>query len=465
MYDHGRVRSPAAVDEYVRPALHALHGLTLLRGVLDDSTGRAVLRLLTALADPETKPATAATMYSNALCELVAAVNREGVPALPDAWQAYLVTRLIDDDNPWSAQIERRNSRHVSLALHKQAERDLRTLQSLFNLDADMLLGLTRDAVTPSLPELRDAWIPWCDLATAESQADTSSRHTLVKQIVESSDWAELVTPLEQYWSQHGTGPLARYSALRWQGVEGGLQGIAHSDQVQLAALIGYEHEQTRLRTNIERFLAGLPAHDALLYGPPGTGKSSTVKALANSYAEQGLRLVEVRKEYLHDLPGVAEQLRKRAPRYLIFIDDLSFEEHETEYKVLKMLLEGTAEARPANVLIYATTNRMNLVREHFSDRGKPTEELQWRDTMDEKQSLVHRFGLRITFSAPDQKHYLSIALGLARLRGIMLPEEEIQIRALQWERQHIGRSGRVARQFVDDLEAEIGNNPSSLLH
>ncbi len=163
-----------------------------------------------------------------------------------------------------------------------------------------------------------------------------------------------------------------------------------------------------------------------------------------------------MRKEYLGDLPQIVSQLRDRAPRFLLFIDDLSFEEHEIEYKVLKMLLEGTAEARPANVLVYATTNRMNLVREYFTDRGKPTEDVNWRDTMEEKQSLAHRFGLRVTFMSPDQERYLNIALGLARQRGIALSEETVRERALQWERQHIGRSGRVARQFVDELEAEL---------
>jgi predicted AAA+ superfamily ATPase len=223
-----------------------------------------------------------------------------------------------------------------------------------------------------------------------------------------------------------------------------------------LSGLIGYAREQSRIKANTERFLAGLPAHDVLLYGPPGTGKSSTVKALVNAYADQGLRLIEVRKEHLGDLPRIVALLRNRAPRFLLFIDDLSFEEHETEYKVLKMLLEGTAEARPANVLIYATTNRLNLVREYFSDRGKPTEDVNWRDTMDEKQSLAHRFGLRVTFMTPDQERYIRIASGLARQRGIELSDEELRERALQWERQHVGRSGRVARQFVDELEAEL---------
>ena len=179
------------------------------------------------------------------------------------------------------------------------------------------------------------------------------------------------------------------------------------------------------------------------------------MKALANAYADMGLRLIEVRKEFVNDLPIIVNQLRGHAPHFLLFIDDLSFEEHETEYKALKVLLEGAAEARPANVLIYATTNRLNLIRENFADRGKPGDDVHWRDTLDEKASLVARFGLRVTFMTPDQAQYLNIVIGLAHQRGLTLSEEDLRLRALTWERQHTGRSGRLARQFIDDLEAE----------
>jgi predicted AAA+ superfamily ATPase len=261
---------------------------------------------------------------------------------------------------------------------------------------------------------------------------------------------------LEQHWARHGTGPQAHYHALRWNALEQQLLGIANPDPIKLSSLVGQGQQQARLSKNIQRLLAGLPAQDMLLYGPPGTGKSSTVKALVNAYADQGLRLVEVQKEDIGDLPAVVRQLGERAPRYLVFIDDLSFEDHEVAYKALKVVLEGTAQARPANVLICATSNRLNLVRENFSDRGKPAEDVNWRDTMDEKQSLAHRFGLRVTFMSPDQRQYLNIVETLTRQRALEIPAETLQELALQWERQHTGRSGRVARQFIDDLEADL---------
>jgi predicted AAA+ superfamily ATPase len=435
-------------------ALQASHGITLLQSVLTDTAGQAVLELLHVLAAPHSHAEEAAISYSNAFRELALSADREGLSVLPDAWQDYLLTHLIDDVNLWSTRVEHTNG--ITQALHAQVQRDLRALHLLFQLDAQTLWQLTGNLVTQELPALQDAWVPWYDLVPLVEEQHNRDRYALAHQAVESADWATLIEPLEAYWSHHGTGPLARYQVLRWQGISEGLQGITHPDLIQLSNLIGYEREQALLKSNTGRFLANLPYHDILLYGAPGTGKSSTVKALTNAYAERGLRLVEVRKEYISDLPRIVAQLRERSPHFVLFIDDLSFEEHETDYKVLKMLLEGTAEARPKNILICATTNRLNLVRENFSDRGKPTEDVNWRDTMDEKQSLVHRFGMRVTFSSPDQQRYLKIVLGLAQQRGITLAEERLSERALRWERQHSGRSGRVARQFIDDLEAEL---------
>lgn len=440
----------------IQHALHAVHGLTLLHAILQERTGEMILRLLRALSAPEPDPATVALSYSHAFRALAAIASEDATPGLTDAWQAYLAARLIDDRNPWSEQVERLGSAKISPMLRAQARRDLRTLQQLFQLDARTLLDAVDRVVTPTMPELRAAWEPWRDLAPQVDNETTRARDLLAARLVTCADWTELVEPLEQHWARHGTGVQAHYHVLRWNSAEQHLSGIAHPDPIRLDSLVGQERQQEKLTRNIARFLAGLPAQDMLLYGPPGTGKSSTVKALVNANADQGLCLVEVSKEHIGDLPQVVAQLRERAPRYLLFIDDLSFEEHETAYKALKVMLEGTAEARPANVLICATSNRLNLIRENFSERGKPTEDVNWRDTMDEKQSLAHRFGLRVTFMSPDQRQYLSIVETLALQRALELPAEILQELALQWERQHSGRSGRVARQFIDDLEAEL---------
>ena len=445
------------VQEEIHAALQAVQALTVLNDVLQDNTCLDVITLLSLLNKPECSAENLAALYSHVFEKLARAVNSDAVPHIPqltDAWQAYLIGRVIDASSVWSEQVERYGITNVSARILAQAQRDLRVLQRLFHLTAEKIWLLTQQRVVAELPALEDAWEPWYDLAPIVENIEHIGRNALARQIAACGDWAEATDLLMAHWSRHGTGSLAHYQVLRWQGEA--LQGVAHPDPIQLYQLIGYEREQSRLRANTERFLANLPAHHVLLYGPPGTGKSSTIKALVNAYADQGLRLVEVQKEYIGDLPKIINLLRERAPHYILFIDDLSFEEHETQFKVLKVLLEGTAEARPTNVLIYATSNRLNLIRESFADRGKPTEDVHWRDTMDEKHSLAHRFGLRLTFMSPDQAHYLKIVESLTRQRGIELPQEELYERALSWERQHVGRSGRVARQFVDELEAEL---------
>jgi len=231
---------------------------------------------------------------------------------------------------------------------------------------------------------------------------------------------------------------------------------VAHPDPVSLDELVGYEGEREPVVRNTERFVSGLSANNVLLYGDRGTGKSSTVKALLNAFASRGLRLVEVPKEALGDFPRLISLLRGRRERFLLFVDDLSFEEHETEYKGLKAVLEGSLEARPENVLLYATSNRRHLVRQRFSDRDSAPDDIHPGDTVEEKLSLSDRFGLRVRFLAPDQPRYLAIVAALAARRGITLPEQELHERALRWAARHGGRSARTTRQFVDYLSGEL---------
>jgi len=477
-YARGMIIQSALSRETLRDAHDAARGLALLRGVLDDAPGRAVLALLAALAMSEPDAVAVADAYTNAFRTLAVAANDDPFADLPDAWQSHLVARLLDNDNPWSAQAETARARGVRSSesavdaiapgLRAAARQELRALRLLYDLDATMLCDLARKAVEGTMPALHDAWTPWRELSPpfyAHNCLDP--RSAMARRLTDTSDWADLVDDLTAHWALHGTGMPARYHVLRWErrganrtsGASGhGLRPIAHPDPARLDGLIGYEREQRLLASNIERFLTGLPAQHALLYGPPGTGKSSTVKALANHYAPHGLRLVELRKGDIEDLSAVAAAVRGRAPHFLIYVDDLSFEEHETAYKALKALLEGTAEARPDNLILYATTNRRNLVRETFAERGAPGDDPHGRDTMGEKISLAARFGLRVTFAAPDQERYVAIATALARGRGLTsldIPDDELRRRALLWERQHPGRSGRTARQFVDDLEAE----------
>ncbi|BBL80392.1 hypothetical protein RxyAA322_22460 [Rubrobacter xylanophilus] len=417
-------------------------GLAVLRGVLESPAAQHMLELLEILACERPEPAAVARTFGRLWEELALEPYR----LLPDAWQSHLVGRLLDDENAFSLASEMEG---VTATLAEQARRDLRTLGGLFRLDGETVLGLVEE----TMAEAQGMWVPWSDPGCA---GEDSPRRAVAGKLAAEEDWSRCLEIVSGYHARHGAGAFGRYRAFRWDG--SALRPVTHPDPVRLADLVGYEREREPLVLNTERFLRGLPSHHVLLYGLPGTGKSSTVKALLNEYADDGLRLVEVAKEDLGDLPEVLARLRGRAPRFVLFVDDLSFEEHEVEYKALKALLEGSVEAPPENVRVYATSNRRNIVRESFADRGDGVagDDVHARDTMHEKLSLAARFGLRLTFPPPDQRLYLRIVRELARRRGLEVPEERLVERALQWERWRTGRSGRTARQFVDELAAEL---------
>jgi len=407
----------------------------VLRGVLGSPVVRDFLELL-GLLGGRPDPGVVAEVFGRLWEELALEEER----LLPDAWQSYLVGRMLDDENAFSLGAERGT---VGSSVLRQAGRDLVTLREMFAWDAEALLG----GVEAAVPALTDIWVAWSDPAPEEY----SPRHNIARKLSAAEDWEACVPLLADHFARHGAGPFGRHRVFQWRG--GKLGAVLRPDPVRLEGLISYEREREPLVLNTERFLSGLPAHHALLYGPPGTGKSSTVKAVLNEYAAAGLRLVEVKKEDLADLGGVLEDLRGRGPRFVVYVDDLSFEEHEVEYKALKALLEGSVEDPPENVRVYATSNRRNLIRESFSDRED--DDVHAHDTMQEKLSLAARFGLRLTFPSPNQSRYLEIVSGIARDRGLKIPPETLRERALLWDRWHAGRSGRTARQLVDELQAE----------
>jgi uncharacterized protein len=420
----------------ITPLLTRVRGLAVLRGVVGSSVARDLLDLLDLLEAERADPDAVAVAFGR----LWEGLALQDEPLLPDAWQSHLVGRILDDENPFSLGAE---GGRASPMVLDQARLDLRTLRALFDLDAQTLLGRIEEAV----PGLAGIWVPW----TNPTPDVESPRHTIARKLSAAEDWEACVQLLAGHYAVQGAGPFGRHRVFQWRG--GRLRAVVRPDPVKLEGLISYEREREPLILNTERFLSGLPAHHALLYGPPGTGKSSTVKAVLNAYADRGLRLVEVKKENLAELASVLENLRGRGPRFVVFVDDLSFEEHEVEYKALKALLEGSVEDPPENVRIYATSNRRNLIRESFSERED--DDVHAHDTMQEKLSLAARFGLRLTFPSPNQSRYLEIVTGIAQDRGLKIPGETLKERALLWDRWHAGRSGRTAKQFVDELQAE----------
>ena len=219
-----------------------------------------------------------------------------------------------------------------------------------------------------------------------------------------------------------------------------------------LEDLVGYEAAKQKLIDNTEAFIKGKKANNCLLFGDAGTGKSSSIKAILNKYYDQGLRVIEVYKHQFQDLNDVIAQVKNRNYKFIIYMDDLSFEDFEIEYKYLKAVIEGGLERKPDNILIYATSNRRHLVREKFSDKEDRRDDLHSSDTVQEKLSLVNRFGVQIFFCAPSKKEFQNIVRTLAEKNHVVMDEEELLLEANKWELSHGGLSGRTAQQFIDYL-------------
>lgn len=414
-------------------ALQAASSLLLYQTVLDSDLGDAFLELLQTLYEAEYDP-----QANQLLCLQAYGRWFHGLALHQQSWPAYLLAQIQVADNPFSRQAQRHPLAALPEALVQAARHDLALLEQLAGYDSAKLSEWVQAiAQTPEPP------LVW--------RSPDSSPPTWPTQ----TPWADDLPALAAIYQRHGIGLFAQYSTVHWYGE---FVGIETPDPVRLEQLVGYDDQKAQLQQNTEFLLQGFPALNALLYGSRGSGKSSLVKALVNHYRPAGLRLVEVNKSELASLPLIVERLRELPQKFIIFVDDLSFEESEAEYKALKVVLEGSSTARPQNVVVYATSNRRHLIREFFGDRPRPQDgdEIHAWDTVQEKLSFSDRFGLTLTFEPADQTTYLQIVQHLAHQANLAIAPEALEYRALQWATRHNGRSGRTARQFIDFVQAEL---------
>ncbi|HBC42098.1 MAG TPA: AAA+ family ATPase [Pseudanabaena sp.] len=366
-------------------------------------------------------------------------------------WRDYVILQILTSENPFSQLAQVQDFSQLPMSLISAVKHDLKILEEMSLWGGDKLV----DFVNPA----SNNHVAW-QLSPSDLSKLSESKRSLILKFQATDDWTQLLPELADYYKLSGTGIFTEYEAFRWR--KGHLEGIAYPDLVLLSDLVGYESQRQVLYKNTEAFLVGYHALHVLLYGSRGTGKSSMVKSLLYAYRDRGLRLVEVAKDDLKDLPTIAEVLRKAPQKFIIFVDDLSFEEESEDYKALKVVLEGNLSAQPNNLLVYATSNRRHLLREYFSDRPSlktlsNSEEVNPWDTVQEKLSLSDRFGLTLTFLKADQEIYLKIVHHFAKRAGINLPIEDLDFRALQWATRNNGQSGRTAQQFIDFLQAELG--------
>lgn len=425
--------------DWIQTLQRQVASLLLYQSVLENEVGKAFFDVLVALA------ASARDEVQSVPLQLLHSYGQffTTLAAQQLSWQHFLVQALLYADNPFTRQVQLCPLAELPSELLQAVRHDLQVLQSLWEWNGAGLAEAIQALGGPPLPGLVGSSHP-------DSAVQTSP-------LAGYSHWADALPALADYHHQFGCGDMARYRAFTWQG--GQLKGQPYPDWVMMAELVGYEEQQDQVLKNTEALLRGYPALNILLYGSRGSGKSAMIKALLPLYGDRGLRLIEVSKAALLDLPLILAQLQALPQKFIIFVDDLSFEEDEESYKALKVVLEGNITARPANVIVYATSNRRHLIREFFEDRPRPKygDEVHAWDTVEEKLSLSDRFGLTLTFTPADQDTYLKIVFHLAQRANLSLTRDDLTFRALQWATRHNGRSGRTARQFVDFLQVELG--------
>jgi uncharacterized protein len=408
--------------------------LMLYQSVLKNPAGQAFLDLLQALHHSEVSGFNCLAAYGNWF-KIQAAQNL--------SWRDDLISQILKDENPFSRRVQQTDFASLPPALVEAARQDLQVLQNLYQCSGDQLGKWVR--VAGQLEAVPPIW----HSETVAENADLPLHGKLEK-------WSSAASALAEHYRQFGTGLFAEYRAFQWR--NGQLASISHPDRITLKELVCCDWQRDAIVKNTEFLLAGYPALHVLLYGSRGSGKSSLVKSLLNEFGDRNLRLIEVSKSDLQDLPLIMEQLRGVPQKFIIFVDDLSFEEDDDAFKALKVVLEGNVTAKAQNVAVYATSNMRHLIREFFDDRPRPRDgdEIHAWDTVQEKLSFSDRFGLTLTFEPADQNTYLTIVAHLALLAGIQLEPKDLEHRAKEWATRRNGRSGRTARQFVDFLQAEL---------
>ncbi|MCI9617818.1 MAG: ATP-binding protein [Eubacterium sp.] len=367
-------------------------------------------------------------------------------------WHNYLTYLLITDENPFSITCEKIGASDGSV--NHFAKNDFKQFQALFDYDfSEMENKLGIDC--------------FCQLENYQAigkpelmyNKNVSEKvRSLSKRLEAAKDENEFFAYVTEFYKDYGVGMFGLNKAFRiTDETPFRFKAINNMDKVTLDDLVGYEIQKKKLIDNTEAFVEGRKANNCLLFGDSGTGKSTSIKAIVNQYYDRGLRMIEIYKHQFKDLSNVIATIKNRNYKFIIYMDDLSFEDFEVEYKFLKAVIEGGVETKPENILIYATSNRRHLIKESWSDRSdvKVQNGMHQSDTMEEKLSLVNRFGVTINYSKPTQKEYFDIAVELCKRVGVTLSDDEIKAEANKWELSHGGISGRTAQQFANYLAGQ----------
>ena len=372
-------------------------------------------------------------------------------------WHNYLAYFLITNENPFSITCEKIGANDGSV--NHFARNDFSAIKNLFEYDFSEIeksLGIDCFTQISNYRAIEKKELMYNKNVSEKVQA-------LSSRMEQARDVEGFFTAVTEFYRDYGVGMFGLNKAFRIQDRTDSklvFLPINNMDKVMLSDLVGYEIQKKKLVDNTRAFVEGKKANNVLLFGDSGTGKSTSIKAIVNEFYDQGLRMIEIYKHQFKDLSNVIAAVKNRNYKFIIYMDDLSFEEFEIEYKFLKAVIEGGVETKPDNILIYATSNRRHLIRETWSDRNdvQQDEGMHRSDTMQEKLSLVNRFGVTINYSKPSQKEYFDIVIHLAAKSGIKMSEDELKAEANKWELSHGGISGRTAQQFIYYLQGKEDN-------
>ena len=366
-------------------------------------------------------------------------------------WHCYLTNLLVNNENTYSKGCEIRGEIEGSINL--AALHDIGIFKEFYDYDLNIL---KESLLVPELDYIT-SYVASTGESKVYNQRICKRICELAERFLNDTTPEEMKATLTSFYKEYGVGTFGLHKSFRVVHDDTGvhIEPILNIAHVYLEDLVGYEIQKKKLTDNTDAFVEGRKANNCLLFGDAGTGKSSCIKGIANKYYEKGLRIIETYKHQFEDLNDVIAQIKNRNYRFIIYMDDLSFEEFETEYKYLKAVIEGGLEKKPENVLIYATSNRRHLLREKFSDKAERDDDLHTNDTVQEKLSLVARFGVTIYFGSPSPMEFKEIVLSLAHKAGIKMTDEELIAEANKWELSHGGLSGRTAQQFVDYLSGQ----------
>jgi predicted AAA+ superfamily ATPase len=365
-------------------------------------------------------------------------------------WQQWIAYMIMMHENAFTLTCERRPVGKTSTMM-KLAEKDFEIFREIMHLDLEALGKATG---TDILAMMTKYHMPFAQ----EPDSGTGKRiRILSSKLADAADVKSFGEIISQHYAGYGVGIYGLYKAFRVAEGEDALRivPVTDTEDVTFDDLVGYEDQKKALKENTEAFVNGVHANNVLLYGDSGTGKSTSIHALMHDYFDRGLRLIEIGKQHRSMLPQIMSEIKRRNYKFIIFLDDLSFEENESDYKELKAMLEGALEKREDSVLIYATSNRRHLIRETWRDRSdmEYEQDVHRSDTMEEKLSLAARFGVMIYYPKPDPGEYLEIVRSLAERKGIELTGKDLDDAARKWELRHGGMSGRTASQLITWLE------------